>query len=242
MAVAGNEIIRSESIVVSTVTTDKFGNLNFTDTANNTYRISSKRVLYFKDTIISGKQVELDYAMSSFGKEYIYSAREIKAEQKVVTPPAEKKVVDAEIKEDNLPRVGWPGETPMRRSTTIKEQPSGQEIGMWWKELGEMIRAGKAPEDMTPYYWREMLEVLGIDFTLSPYELPAKQVKPLETQRSDNQTDKDLLIGLVMNHLKYTDAKTAINWLTSVQKIPMKRIDEEPRLVAKELIEKMGWN
>ena len=65
--------------------------------------------------------------------------------------------------------------------------------------------------------------------------------KPLETQRSDNQTDKDILIGLVMNHLKYKDAKTAISWLKNVAKIDTDRLENEPKEVAKELIESMRW-
>lgn len=77
--------------------------------------------------------------------------------------------------------------------------------------------------------------------------------KPLETQGGDSQTDKDMdmdsekainkaeLLGLVMNRMKFKATQTAKNWLIS-QQITQDRIDKEPKAVAKEICEKMGWN
>jgi len=54
---------------------------------------------------------------------------------------------------------------------TIKEQPKvyeGQEIGLWWKETGEMIRAGYIKKEtdvggaLYRAYFAKMLEVLGV--------------------------------------------------------------------------------
>ncbi len=57
-------------------------------------------------------------------------------------------------------------------------------------------------------------------------------------------TEKDLLIGLVIHHLKLRGDKTAVSalsWMLNVAKIPQERIDNEPAKVAQELIEKHEW-
>ena len=68
-------ITRSVSIVVNEVDYNNYGDMVFTDMEGNDYKISVKRVGFFKDIISPGKAVTLNYAMSPFGKEYIYNAK-----------------------------------------------------------------------------------------------------------------------------------------------------------------------
>ena len=65
---------------------------------------------------------------------------------------------------DETPKYEPPRETPK----TPSKEPSGQETGMWWKELGEMIRAGDIdktkPEGrlMRNAYYAQMMSVLNL--------------------------------------------------------------------------------
>ena len=84
------EITRSQDIVVKTVSSDSYNNLLFTDTEGGSYKVSDKRVQYFNGVIVPNQAVRLNFAMSSFGKEYIYSAvpaeQIIKAKEPVAHP------------------------------------------------------------------------------------------------------------------------------------------------------------
>ena len=72
------KIIRTAIIVVDSVDTNSFGDLTFIDKESIGYKVSEKRKPYFEKIIVPGAAVQLNYAMSSFGKEYIYSAVQIK--------------------------------------------------------------------------------------------------------------------------------------------------------------------
>ncbi len=67
-------ITRKHVIVVDTVGENAYKDMVFKDKEGNDYKISTKRVQYFESKIVAGQAVQLNYAMSSFGKEYIYSA------------------------------------------------------------------------------------------------------------------------------------------------------------------------
>jgi hypothetical protein len=97
-------ITRNEIIVVDKVANNQYGDLTFTDKSGKSYKVSNKRVSYFKDVIVEGMAVQLNYAMSSFGKEYIYSAAQVK---------------------DNLPPPQKPQE-PIQKTTVIAGPTSGE--------------------------------------------------------------------------------------------------------------------
>ncbi len=71
---AEQKIIRTQIIGVKDVGQNSYGDLTFTDEAGGEYKVSAKRKQYFEKVIVPGKAVQLNYAMSSFGKEYIYTA------------------------------------------------------------------------------------------------------------------------------------------------------------------------
>ncbi len=61
--------------------------------------------------------------------------------------------------------------TPDELKPKIESKPpAAQEIGMWWKELGEMIRSGNLDKDypkstvkIKTQFYNKMFEVLNID-------------------------------------------------------------------------------
>ncbi len=71
-------VIRTQVIVVGEVGTNSYGDLTFTDKTGGTYKVSVKRKQYFEKVIVPDMAVQLSYAMSSFGKEYVYSAMQVK--------------------------------------------------------------------------------------------------------------------------------------------------------------------
>jgi hypothetical protein len=145
-------IIRTQIIVVGEVGTNTYGDLTFTDKESGAYKIGAKRKQYFEKVILPGMAVQLNYAMSSFGKEYVYSASLVK---------------------DGLPPPTTPQPPPMTNVKPSDMPPvkhtSGPETGMWWGQLGEMLRAGDIDKTATSgkamrtAYYAEMIRVLGIN-------------------------------------------------------------------------------
>ena len=67
------QITKQLNITVDKTLINSYGDLQFTDTAGNNYKVGVKRVQHFKDKITPGATVTLNYA-EAYGKEYIYSA------------------------------------------------------------------------------------------------------------------------------------------------------------------------
>ncbi len=84
-------ITRTQIIVVGGVGTNDYGDLTFTDKDGGQYKVSVKRKQYFEGVITSGVAVQLNYAVYK-GKEYIYSATQVKDQlpppQQPIPPPA----------------------------------------------------------------------------------------------------------------------------------------------------------
>ena len=85
------------------------------------------------------------------------------------------------IEDINLPQVSAPAEKPTLTAETPDQAeidasagkppakaPAPQELGMWWKELGEMLRSGDIDKTTPHYkllrsaYYAQMFSVLGI--------------------------------------------------------------------------------
>ncbi len=125
-------ITRTQIIVVDSVGENSYHDMTFRDKEGKDYKISVKRVQYFKEIILPNTAVQLNYA-KAYDKEYIYSAVQVMS----ALPPPQKATT-----------VPVPGEPPivteakkMGAEVISTEKVSGQEIGMTTKELGDMIRA-----------------------------------------------------------------------------------------------------
>jgi len=76
-------------------------------------------------------------------------------------------VADAKLVEGKLPEAVKP-DSPPPQEDEPRVKPVPQELGMWWKELGEMIRSGDidmtkpAGKGMRTAYYAKMLSVLDI--------------------------------------------------------------------------------
>ncbi len=86
---AEQTITKSKTIKIAEVGSNSYGDMTFTDTEGAQYKITVKRKSYFEKVIEAGAVVKLNYAMSSFGKEYIYNAMiasDLKPEGEKTTP------------------------------------------------------------------------------------------------------------------------------------------------------------
>lgn len=132
------QIVRTQDIVVVSTLKNDYGDLLVTDTDGNSYKVSNKREqlhVHFQD----GARVHLQWAIY-MKKEYIANA--FPSEQLVKKELATKQV-----------QKGVP--TPEEVATASPARPrsegtSPQEIGMWWKEAGELIRMWKVHPDTLP--------------------------------------------------------------------------------------------
>ena len=116
-------ITRKHVIVVDTVGENSYKDMTFKDKEGNDYKISNERVQYFEGKIVAGQAVQLNYAMSSFGKEFIYSAELIK--DKLPSP--------VRVETVPVPGVEIPPQPPKPPPSPAPKPIAGQEEGMWWK-------------------------------------------------------------------------------------------------------------
>jgi len=141
---ADYEIIRRERITVESSEYNQYGDLLVTTTAGNEYKIGNKRAQLFA-VFHDGAEVVIGWATFK-GREYIAEA----------TPASQ--VVSA-----NTPI------TPEKPKALPEESINPQERGMWYKEIGEMYRAGIIKKDtlegkaLMTAYWARMLIALDIE-------------------------------------------------------------------------------
>jgi hypothetical protein len=71
--------------------------------------------------------------------------------------------------EQDTPRISRP--KSQEEQHIPGQSPAPQELGMWWKELGECIRTGQMDKDypkacvkIKHQYYKRMCEVTGVDF------------------------------------------------------------------------------
>jgi len=123
------QITRQAVITVHNKHDNTYGDLLFNDENGTEYKISNKRVQYF-DVVQDGAVLQLNFAVA-YNREYIYNAVPVKEaliKPPVAPPTAE---LDPEVKAEFI----------KAREEVLK--PSGQEVGMTTKEIGDMIRAEK---------------------------------------------------------------------------------------------------
>jgi len=124
---------------------DDYGNFRFTDKGGTEHKIGTKRENF--DELCSlvehnpGRAVKLTYDTYK-NRKYIVGIEllEITVDEKVIT-----------------------------EQQKVKPAPAPQELGMWWKELGECIRSGAIDKDfpnsnvlIKGQYYKQMESVTGI--------------------------------------------------------------------------------
>jgi len=149
-------ITGSAIIVVDTVNHNDYGDLTFIDKESNSYKIAVKRIKFFESIITPGAAVKLNYA-EAYGKPYIYSAVKVEG---ALPPPVKP--------QEPLPEHQEVIKEAVKSTATAVKEVSGQEQGMWWKEMGECFRTGlfKKDEGVGKTLWirycSQMLDKLGI--------------------------------------------------------------------------------
>ena len=146
------EITRSEIIVVDTIGSDSYGNLNFMNKEGKEYKVKQGRRKYFDDIIKPGLAVKLSFA-EYMKSEYVYKAELVS--DKLPPPTSEATQSSSGAVEKKVPQ-----ELP-------KQAIAPQEKGLWIKELGEMIRTNTFKKETEigkvgrAFYLAEMCRVLG---------------------------------------------------------------------------------
>jgi len=139
---------RDEIIVIkSSYKNDQYGHLTVTDKADKEIRINKKHE-HLHDLFLNneGKAVKLTWKEYNFGGksgEYVDDAVLVAVElaKQPDAPPVDTKLIE-ESAGGNVP----------------PNKPSPQELGMWWKEAGELVRMWKLhPETKPDYPWVDAL-------------------------------------------------------------------------------------
>ncbi len=127
-----NTLTKETEVVIASVNENGYKDLEFVDMEGNSYKISAKRTNYFKDKIVRGNKVTLQWAMSSFGKEYIYAAQIIDSQP---LPKEEIGRGESPVEVPAQSRGGFNSNPTDKRSREISEN-------MAIKEIGELVRSG----------------------------------------------------------------------------------------------------
>jgi len=146
-------IIDTTIIQVKSTTKNTYGDLIVTPTVGEDIKIGNKRSNLF-DVFQEDRAVKLYWA------EYMHKKYVARAELFDGKPPEDKQVEQITAGKG----------TPSIAETQAKnEHKSSPETGMWWNQLGEMLRCGDIDKNtpqgkiMRNAYYTEMLRVLGIN-------------------------------------------------------------------------------
>ena len=152
-------ITRTKPIVVNEVGQNEYGDLTFTDKEGNSYKVKKTRRQYFDKIIAPDTAVQLNYAVY-MKTEYVYSAEPVAGK----LPPSVK------VETVPVPGVEIPPQPPKPPPSPAPKPISGQEEGMWWKQLGDDLRSGHIDKTTSQgklvrrVYFSKMFQVLGIKF------------------------------------------------------------------------------
>ena len=159
-------IVDQKVVIPATRELNNYGDLIFTDGDGHQHKMGNKREHLF-DSIIIGKAVELYYAVY-MDKKYICGAKLV--DGALPPPKSDKKVLPEHQKEIDRAQGA-------RDSDVI----APQEIGMWFKEVGELYRLGliskNTPEGLAlmTIYFARMKRALGLEVVKKP---APKKVEP----------------------------------------------------------------
>ncbi len=167
MAERKPNIVKYLKFIVDVTNQNDYGDLIVDSKGGMQYKISNKRAHLF-GIFKPGAEVVVGYA-SYMNKDYIavaHLASQFPAGNTVEEefPP---KTTVAESDKHVSPIFGGVSTNENKEAIQAKVQP--QERGMWWKELGEMLRAGEIDKTkpfgkaLRTAYYAEMFRVLGLD-------------------------------------------------------------------------------
>jgi len=151
------EITKREVVTPVDRWADDYENLRFCDGDGREYKIAKKRVEKLQDEIVVGEPVELGWAEFTPKDldepiEYIAVAHLVSSLSDEVKPPPK-------------------GSRPETKTAKKTPDHAPQELGMWWKELGNRIGDGSLAKDypkanvkIKGQYYKKMSEVTGVDF------------------------------------------------------------------------------
>ena len=146
------KIIRTQVVVVADRDINQYGDTIFHDGEGKEYKLGNKRA-DMSDQIVEGRAVSLGWANFK-DRDYIATAKLVEGEL-----PDEVKPTAHAYK---APESAAPKTQPARYD------PSGQERGMWWKQLGDDLRSGHVDRTsslgkaLRKCYFAEMFKVLDI--------------------------------------------------------------------------------
>lgn len=135
------EVKRYEVIKPVASGTDEYGNLSVTTSTGTELKVNKKHESLHElivGAVSTGRAVKIGYAVY-MNKEYVHTAE----------------LYD-----------GMPAEAPKPTAYATKIPPAiaPQELGMWWKELGECLRAGYVKSDvLRKFYLAKMYSVIGFE-------------------------------------------------------------------------------
>ena len=150
-------IVKKEIVTPIDRNENTYGDILFHDKAGKEYKISNKRA-HLGSEIVEGQAVELGYG-NYMNRDYIAEARLVSDN---LPPPIKSHIPDEKKAAE------------MCKEVETQKPINPQEIGLWFKEVGEMIRAGMLKSknaDGTPnlrnhalqlVYFNRMCEVLGV--------------------------------------------------------------------------------
>ncbi|KKN78478.1 hypothetical protein LCGC14_0350100 [marine sediment metagenome] len=144
------KIERYEVIIPDTVANDGYGNIVVQRQGGQEVRVNKKHEPLhglFREAAETNRALKLGFAVY-LDKEYVHTAEFFDGE-----PPGERQVEHITAREKPL--------------------PAPQELGMWWKELGNRIGDGSIERDypteavkIKTQYYRQMAKVTGVKFTM----------------------------------------------------------------------------
>ena len=145
-------IIRTQVVVVADRDVSQYGDTIFHDGEGNEFKLGKKRA-HLSDQIVEGHAVQIGWA-NYMNKDYIATVKLVEGK---LPPPVKPKPVES----------ANPPEEEVKAAIQAKINP--QERGMWWKELGEMLRSSdidkttKHGKALRIFFYSEMYRVLDID-------------------------------------------------------------------------------
>jgi len=146
-------IVRTEVVVVDRHELNPYNDMIFWDKADKEYKVSAKRQ-WLHEKVVDGVAITLGYAVY-MDREYIADILDVASQ--LPPPVTPQKPADA------------PKPTAYAEKVPAHKEPAPQELGMWWKELGECIRVGAIDKDfpkmvvkIKSQYYKKLAEVTGI--------------------------------------------------------------------------------
>ena len=140
-------------ITVAMAEKDQYGNLKVTDNLGNEYKIGAKRDHLF-ELFVQGRAVKITWDNYK-NKDYVSDAELFDGK-----PPEEKRIETVTAGVEKVPP---------------KPQISGEERGMWWKELGEWLRLKEEDKGANPVWKQLRLVYFAKLFSVCDIEIKDKE-------------------------------------------------------------------